>query len=726
MIPQHYDCFREIWTVDSEFHQPTGERPVPIVMVARELRTGQVFRQWGEALTCRNKQPFDVSADALFVAYYASAKLSCFRALDWPMPERILDLCVEFKNATSGLVVPCGRSLLGALAYHGIPSIDARDKESMRDLAIRGGPFTAEEEFALVDYCQADVDALAKLFAVMSPKIDLPRALLRGRYMAAVAQMEWTGTPIDAATLERLLENWVAVKAKLVAAVDQDYGVYAPTGRTLDPSTRLGEAILKEAAEWNIDPYKLADAVDMLWSGERDAEAEQAEALRDARKRTGLTAKRIARWEDSGRDHSTFPGLDETARSVATDNPELGIDPADYGASAWQLMREPSRRSIPKHDPSLLRRAAGLVARSGNDESFVSMSFSSERFAAWLVRNSIPWPRLESGELNLSDDVFRQMARSYPAVAPLRELRFSLSQMRLSDLAVGSDGRNRCMLSAFASRTGRNQPSNAKFIFGPSVWLRGLIQPPAGRAIAYCDWAQQEFGIAGALSGDANMKGAYTSGDPYLAFAKQAGAVPADATKHSHKAERERFKICALAVQYGMHEKSLAVRLGQPEAYARELLRLHRETYPTFWRWSQAAVDHAMLCCSIYTVFGWTVQVSEDANPRSLANFPMQGNGAEMLRLACCLATERGISVCAPVHDALLIEADSDEIEQAVADTQAAMREASEVVLAGFALQTDATIVRHPDRYSDPRGERMWQTVFGIVDTLTPADRVPF
>jgi hypothetical protein len=58
------------------------------------------------------------------------------------------------------------------------------------------------------------------------------------------------------------------------------------------------------------------------------------------------------------------------------------------------------------------------------------------------------------------------------------------------------------------------------FIFGPSVWLRGLIKPPPGYGIAYIDWAQQEFGIAAALSGDPLMMDAYRSGDPYLAFAK--------------------------------------------------------------------------------------------------------------------------------------------------------------------------------------------------------------
>ena len=51
------------------------------------------------------------------------------------------------------------------------------------------------------------------------------------------------------------------------------------------------------------------------------------------------------------------------------------------------------------------------------------------------------------------------MAKAYPEVSPMRELRSALSEMRLSDLAVGADGRNRTILSAFRSRTGRNQPS---------------------------------------------------------------------------------------------------------------------------------------------------------------------------------------------------------------------------------------------------------------------------
>jgi len=514
-----------------------------------------------------------------FAAYYASAEVGCHLSLDWPVPQRILDLFTEFRNALNGLPTPSGFGLIGALVYHGLDAIGSGEKEEMRELALRGGPWTPAERAALLDYCESDVVALARLLPTMLAKIDIPRTIYRGRYMAAAARIERAGVPIDMAALERLKRHWCDIQDQLIADIDADYGVF------------------------------------------------------------------------DGR------------------------------------------------------------------------SFKTDRFTSWLARTGIPWPRHESGQLDLSDDVFKEMARAHPAVAPLGELRVMLSKMRLNDLAVGHDGRNRTLLSAFRARTGRNQPSNAKFIFGPSVWLRALIKPPPGDAVAYLDWSQQEFGIAAALSRDPKMMDAYVSGDPYLAFAKQAGAVPLEATKHSHKAERDLFKACVLAVQYGMGPDSLAVRIGQPPIRARELLRLHHETYLIFWRWSDQILNYAMLEGHLYTVFGWRVHVPPNANERSLRNFPMQANGAEMLRLACCLATEQGIEVCAPVHDAVLIAAPLDKIDTEVARMQQAMREASRVVLDGFELGTDAMVVRYPDRYMDERGRTMWDKVMALLDKADARDR---
>ena len=141
------------------------------------------------------------------------------------------------------------------------------------------------------------------------------------------------------------------------------------------------------------------------------------------------------------------------------------------------------------------------------------------------------------------------------------------------------------------------------------------------------------------------------------------------------------------AVRHG--SAVLALRIAQPLIVARDLLRAHRETYRTFWRWSDAAVDTPCLRarCTRYSA---GMYMSARPNPRSLRNFPMQANGAEMLRLACCLATERGIEVCAPVHDAVLICAPLDRLDADIAGMRAAMAEASRIVLGGFELGTDA------------------------------------
>jgi DNA polymerase I len=573
------DAFRYLVVADFEFEfgghasfedaARSGERQRPVCMVAKELRSGQVWRLFRGEFS--SAPPFPIGPDALFVAFYASAELGCFKALGWPKPANILDLFTEFRDRTNGLPTLAGSGLVGALTHFGIDTIGADEKEEMRLRILGGGPWSSSERESILDYCATDIDALERLLPAMLLRIDLPRALLRGRYMAAAAAMEFTGTPIDTKMLSLLREHWIHIQDDLIRAIDTDFGVF------------------------------------------------------------------------DGR------------------------------------------------------------------------SFRAERWAAYLVKHNIPWPLLESGALDLSDGAFRQQAKAYPAISPMRELRSSLSDLRLNDLAVGHDGRNRTILSAFRSRTGRNQPSNTKFIFGPSVWLRGLIKPPPGYGVAYVDWSQQEFGIAAALSGDTAMMAAYKSGDPYLEFAKQARAVPADATKASHGPTRELFKQCVLAVQYGMGAESLAGRIGQPPVVARDLLRAHRETYQKFWRWSDAALDHAMIAGELHTAFGWHVHVGENPNPRSLRNFPMQANGSEMLRLACCLATERGVEVCAPVHDAVLICAPLDHLESNIASMRAAMAEASRIVLDGFELGTDAHLVKYPDRYADSRGAVMWNQVTGLI-----------
>jgi DNA polymerase I-like protein with 3'-5' exonuclease and polymerase domains len=168
---------------------------------------------------------------------------------------------------------------------------------------------------------------------------------------------------------------------------------------------------------------------------------------------------------------------------------------------------------------------------------------------------------------------------------------------------------------------------------------------------------------------------------------------------------------------YGMGEYTLAARIGKPEVVARRLMRAHHERYDKFWRMVDSAVACAMQGQPLNTVFGWAVRPGPFSKERSMMNFPMQANGAEMLRLACCLGTERGIEICAPVHDAVLICAPVDRIEADVEAMREAMAEASRAVLDGFCISTEAKIVRYPDRFMDEkRGRTMWDRVMALVE----------
>jgi DNA polymerase I len=200
--------FREIWAVDFEFNLGgyTGNNPVPVCLVAWELRSGRKIQLWCDEFG--NKPPYPTDRDVLFIAYYASAEMGCHLALNWPVPVRILDLFTEFRNHTNGVPVLAGNGLLGALAHFGLDSVGAEEKDTMRALILRGGPWTEADKKAILDYCESDVAALARLLLGILPHVDLQRALLRGRYMAAAAGIERNGVPIDVETLALLRRHW--------------------------------------------------------------------------------------------------------------------------------------------------------------------------------------------------------------------------------------------------------------------------------------------------------------------------------------------------------------------------------------------------------------------------------------------------------------------------------------------------------------------------------------
>jgi hypothetical protein len=132
--------------------------------------------------------------------------------------------------------------------------------------------------------------------------------------------------------------------------------------------------------------------------------------------------------------------------------------------------------------------------------------------------------------------------------------------------------------------------------------------------------------------------------------------------------------------------------------------------------WTRAGTEDCLLAVrgnpdnKSYDVYG-----SEDGVPLPEPQWPTD-TFRELLERGfsdyCINEPDHPVELCASVHDALLIHAPLDQLEEDIAKTRAAMEEASAIVLDGFKLRTDVNRVRYPDRYMDEgRGRKMWDIV---------------
>jgi DNA polymerase I len=349
--------------------------------------------------------------------------------------------------------------------------------------------------------------------------------------------------------------------------------------------------------------------------------------------------------------------------------------------------------------------------------------WSYARFESWLVSTGVQaWPRLDSGQLDIDGDAFRLMYH-VPGIEGLHALRDSLGVIVRAKLPIGRDGRNRPSLFPFCTATGRN--AHAKSLYNAHASVRSFMMFPEDTIGVYLDWRAQEVAVAAALSNDPALKRDYASGDIYHALARMCGLTnDSDPIrwKKNNRPQRDRMKPLQLGINYGMGVPSLAKGLDRHPLIASTIIERHKRTYPRFWEWRANTVQTAMLERRIETVFGWPLQISHSPNKRTLYNFPMQGNGAEMLRLAAWRMCEAGIVPCMLIHDGILLEAHSEEeITHAIEIMKAAGRD----VCDGFEVGVDVDQrLAHGARYRDKRpvAQRMWDTIMKALSEIGAID----
>jgi DNA polymerase I len=160
----------------------------------------------------------------------------------------------------------------------------------------------------------------------------------------------------------------------------------------------------------------------------------------------------------------------------------------------------------------------------------------------------------------------------------------------------------------------------------------------------------------------------------------KARILPEGATKKSHKDLRNACKTMMLGVGYGMSAKTLAARINAEvpalhftEWQADRLIYQHKEIYHAYWEWRYDYIETGRLEGFVHTVSGWEAKVRPKVSPKypnrtprinekALGNYPVQGAGSDILRVAAIRLTREGFRVAALIHDAIMVRCKLDEL----------------------------------------------------------------
>jgi DNA polymerase-1 len=335
-------------------------------------------------------------------------------------------------------------------------------------------------------------------------------------------------------------------------------------------------------------------------------------------------------------------------------------------------------------------RSAVIEKHADRFDVYARGHFSFDKYASFIAREGLlgVWPRTPKGRLATSGRALENFSESYPIVGEFLLFSATIDMLegigssfneageieededKAKGLRINADSRNHAAMFPFGAKTSRNAPRGRAFLFTNPVWMRSLIRPEKGRAIAFIDWVAQELRIAAARSRDPALLVVCACADPYIELAITLGLAPPGATKKSHPVIRKIAKVLVLAMLYGAGPRMIAAKAKMGLAQAIDVLRRQRATFPAFYAWSDNFAYRGLCAAPLWSPLGWRFwpQHWKDDDPpdRTCRNFPVQSGGGDCMRIAAIRALEAGIRICAIVHDEFVIEASDGDIDQTV------------------------------------------------------------
>ena len=288
---------------------------------------------------------------------------------------------------------------------------------------------------------------------------------------------------------------------------------------------------------------------------------------------------------------------------------------------------------------------------------------------------------------SVDHEVLEGLVEAHPAVAPIIEHR-ELTKLKgtyldaLPPLVNPRTGRVHTIFNQVGAATGRlsSQDPNLQNIpirseVGRSI-RRGFVAAP-GKVLVAADYSQIELRILAHLSGDPLLSRAFREGiDVHTQTAAEVFGLPLD---QIGARERRIAKAVNYGLSYGQGIDGLARVLDIPRREAKEHIDRYFERFPTIRTFMEDVVAEARARGGSRTLLGrWRPipelksksPVARRAAERVAQNTPMQGSGADIIKVAMLRTTARlaadGLeaAMLLTVHDELVFECAPDDAER--------------------------------------------------------------
>ena len=186
--------------------------------------------------------------------------------------------------------------------------------------------------------------------------------------------------------------------------------------------------------------------------------------------------------------------------------------------------------------------------------------------------------------------------------------------------------------------------------FGPSVWLRGLIKPPPGYGIAYIDWRSRNSASRPRCPAMRRCRPPISPATPISPSPSKPAPSLTTPPRPRTALQRELFKQCVLGVQYGMEaDGSGAAHRPAADRRARSAAGSPRDLPNVL-----ALVRRGRRYRHAHRLAAHGFRLARPCrrgrqSAIACAISPCRLTAPKCCASPCCLATERGIEVCAPV-----------------------------------------------------------------------------